>query len=143
MERACHNPIRRVESFFNAIAMVAVNVNVEDSRVNAEEVENGKDNVIYIAEAGGFAFLGMVQATCPVDGNVCWVGSKGAGGSCRTQSVWLEENIKIRTERATGRYGTELEYSLECGIVVSYKDYRLWTLNGNPYKFGYVQRVPP
>lgn len=42
-----------VEGFLNAVSMVDVDVNVQNSFVILEELKNGKDNVVDIAEARG------------------------------------------------------------------------------------------
>jgi hypothetical protein len=39
VERDCHNPVSSVESFLNTIAMMNVNVNVEDTGLEAEEFD--------------------------------------------------------------------------------------------------------
>lgn len=40
-----HHPVRRVERLFNAIAMMDIDVNVEDTLVIAKEFENAKDDI--------------------------------------------------------------------------------------------------
>ena len=40
-----HDTVGAVESFFNAVAVVNVNVDVEHSRVEAKKLDDAKDNV--------------------------------------------------------------------------------------------------
>lgn len=75
MEGAGHDAVGGVEGFFDAVAVVAVDVNVEDAGVGAEELEDAEDDVVDVAEAGGFVLFGVVEAAGPVDGDV-----RGAGG---------------------------------------------------------------
>lgn len=57
VERASHDPIRRVKCFFDTITVVTVNVNVEHARYRAQKFENGEDNIVDVAEARRFSFL--------------------------------------------------------------------------------------
>ena len=51
MERASHHSIGKVECFFDSIAMVDIDVNVEDPIVVLEEFEDGQNAVVDVAEA--------------------------------------------------------------------------------------------
>jgi hypothetical protein len=50
--------------------MVDVDVNIEDSLMLLEELEDGQYAVVDVAETGGFLPFGVVQAAAPVDGDV-------------------------------------------------------------------------
>jgi len=67
METHRHHSIRRKESFFNSITVMNINVNIEDSLVVLEELKDGKDDVVDVAETFGLLFLGVMKATSPVD----------------------------------------------------------------------------
>lgn len=67
---AGHYTIRGVERLLDAVAVVAVNVDVEHARVGAQKLENTEDDIINVAEPGGFALFGVVQPASPVDGDV-------------------------------------------------------------------------
>ena len=51
MEGKGHDSIGRPEGLFDAIAVVDVNIDVEDTRVVQEELEDREDDVIYVAES--------------------------------------------------------------------------------------------
>ena len=71
MERDCHDAVGGVESFFDAVAVVDVNVDVEDTLVVLEELQDAEDNVVDVAKARGLALFGVVKAASPVDACVC------------------------------------------------------------------------
>ena len=50
--------------------MVDVDVDVEDARMNFEQLQYGDVDVVDVAEAGRLELFGMMQSTRPVDGNV-------------------------------------------------------------------------
>ena len=70
METDGHHTICRVESLFHTVSMVAIDVDVQHARECAQKLENGKYDIVNVAETGCFAFFGVVQATSPVDGDV-------------------------------------------------------------------------
>lgn len=63
----------------DSVAMVDVDVDVEDPRVVQEELENGKDDVVDVAKSGGFGLFGVVQASGPIDCDVGLVVGQLAG----------------------------------------------------------------
>ncbi len=70
MERASQDAIGGVESFFDAVAVVTVYIDVENSREGTEKFEDAEDYVVDVAETGCFAFFGVVEASGPVYGYV-------------------------------------------------------------------------
>lgn len=50
--------------------MVDVDVDVEGAGFVFEELEDGEDDVVGVAEATGLALFGVVQAAAPVDTNI-------------------------------------------------------------------------
>lgn len=60
MERDCHDSIGSVERLFYSIAVVYIDINVKDSVVVLEELEDRKHDVVHIAEARRFLLLGVV-----------------------------------------------------------------------------------
>jgi len=70
MERDGHDTVCCVKGLFYSIPVVDINVNVEDPLMVLEQFQYCQDNVVDVAEARGFASLGMVQATGPVDHRV-------------------------------------------------------------------------
>ena len=49
---------------------MTVDVNVQDTRISAQEVDNAEDDVVDVAESRSFPLFGMVQSSCPVNGDV-------------------------------------------------------------------------
>lgn len=63
-----HNTVRVVESLLDTVAMVNVNVNIKDSLVVLEQLEDAENAVIYVAKTG--------RLGCTGDGT----GGSGGGG---------------------------------------------------------------
>jgi hypothetical protein len=70
METACHDAIGTIESFFDAISVVNVNVYVQDAFVHLEQFEYGQDAIVDVTKAGCFGFFGVVESPGPIDDNV-------------------------------------------------------------------------
>lgn len=70
VKAARHDAICGVESLLDPIAVMAVDVDVENAWVYTQKLQNSQHNIIDIAEPGCFSFLGMVQASCPINCNV-------------------------------------------------------------------------
>mmetsp|Transcript_10421 Transcript_10421/g.14544 ORF Transcript_10421/g.14544 Transcript_10421/m.14544 type:complete len:404 (-) Transcript_10421:156-1367(-) len=70
VEAAGHHPVRAVEGLLHAVPVVDVDVDVKNSRVVFQQLQDGQDNVVHVAEAAGLALLGVVQAAGPVHGHV-------------------------------------------------------------------------
>ena len=70
VERTRHHPVRRIERLFHTISVMHVNVNIQNTRIRAQQLKNGQDNVVGIAKATGFALLRMMQTTRPVDDDI-------------------------------------------------------------------------
>ena len=61
VERHGHDPVRGVEGLLHAVPVVDVDVNVEDSLVVLQELEDGQHDVVDVAEAwGGGNSIGKV-----------------------------------------------------------------------------------
>ena len=45
VEGACHDAIGSVKRFFNTIAVVDIDIDVENSRLEAQELDDSEDNV--------------------------------------------------------------------------------------------------
>src|ERR1700761_6917198 len=80
--------------------MVNVNVDVEHSRNNQEELLDGHDNIINVAKSRRVFLHCVMQASGPVDGNVGLVRDQVARGiqrSARVESTVVPNAIKDRT----------------------------------------------
>lgn len=53
------------EVLFNTIAMVDVNINVQNTCMVFQQFEDGKDNVVYITESGSCVSLSMMKTARP------------------------------------------------------------------------------
>ncbi|KAJ6264428.1 Chromatin modification-related protein png1 [Drechslerella dactyloides] len=92
-----HDAVGGPEGLFDAVAVVDVDVDVEDARVVAEQLEDGQDDVIDVAEAGRLRFLSVVQAAAPVDGDVGLAVDELAGaveGGAGVDAGKVEEAVK-------------------------------------------------
>lgn len=105
MEARRHHPIGGVEGLLDTIAMVHVNVDVEDAGVMPQEFEDAEDNVVDVAEARGFALLGVVQAARPIEGNVGLARVETSGATCgrRSEGEARGGRTKRRVEGEVGR----------------------------------------
>ena len=65
-----HDAVGAVEGLLDAVAVVHVDVDVQDARVDLEQLEDGQHDVVDVAEAGRLRLLGVVQPPGPVDGHV-------------------------------------------------------------------------
>lgn len=74
MKTARHDPIARIKRLLDAVSMVNIDINIKHARVRAQELEDAEYDVVDVAETGGFAFLGVVQAPGPVYSDVGGVG---------------------------------------------------------------------
>ena len=82
MEGAGHDSVGAIKSFFDTITMMNININIKDASELSiapikegrtdilQQLKNGKNNVINVAEAGSFRLLGMMKTSRPVDDNI-------------------------------------------------------------------------
>lgn len=123
VERNGHDTVGDVESLLNPVAVVNINVNVKDAWVLLEELKDGKDDVIGVAEARRGSLLRMVQAAGPVDGNVRTAEHKVAGAidaaACRdaTKGEQPVEQRAVYLGKAVGSGAADVEAG-EVGSVV-------------------------
>lgn len=66
METAGHNAIGGIKCLFDAISMVAVNVNIQHARIGSEELENTQNNIVDITEPS----LERISCTDEVGGEI-------------------------------------------------------------------------
>jgi hypothetical protein len=57
VEGAGHDAVGRVESLFDTITVVDINVDVENARLESEELDNAQNNVVDVTETTGFALF--------------------------------------------------------------------------------------
>lgn len=100
MEGKGHDSIGRPEGLLDAITMVNVNIDVEDTRVVQEELEDREDDVIYVAESRRFRFFRVMKTTRPVNCDVRLVRREFSGcvqGSACVKRTIAVEAIEDRT----------------------------------------------
>jgi len=97
-----HHSVGCVKGFFNSIAVVDVDIDVEHSLMILEQLQDSKHNVIYITEPRGRLLLCMMKASSPVDANV------------RRLMIQLDCSIN----RPSTRNLTKLEKSREARAVI-------------------------
>jgi len=100
MEADGHDSVRGKEGFFYSVTVMHVNVNIENSLVVLQQLQNCKNNVVHIAEALCLLLLGVVQPSCPVDAKVRATMVKLDGGINRTSARNLRKFKKARKPRA-------------------------------------------
>ena len=94
-----HDAVGGVEGLLDAVAVVDVDVDVEDALVLLEELEDGQDAVVDVAKAGGLGLLGVMESAGPVDDDVGPVLVEAAGaadGAGGVQLAELEEPVEDR-----------------------------------------------
>lgn len=92
VEANCHHPVGVVEGLLDPISMVHINIEIEHSRVELEELEDAEDDVVDVAEATSILSFGMVEASHPIDHNIslaCYdqISSVDAAASCQLTVV--------------------------------------------------------
>lgn len=111
-----HDSIGSVESFFDSIAMVDINVDVEDALLESKELNNAEDDVYYmsdtsqarrawirltinIAKTTCLALLGVVKTSSPVDGDVAFATVQTCSSlhaTTRADAAELKESVEDR-----------------------------------------------
>mmetsp|Transcript_11278 Transcript_11278/g.19256 ORF Transcript_11278/g.19256 Transcript_11278/m.19256 type:complete len:340 (-) Transcript_11278:276-1295(-) len=70
VERQGHDAIRDVKCLLHTIPVMDINIDIHHTRIIPQHLEDGKYNIIHVAEAGCFRSLGMMETTAPVDSNI-------------------------------------------------------------------------
>jgi hypothetical protein len=68
-----HDPVGRIECLLDAVSVVDVDVDVEDSFVIPEELEDAEDDVVDVAEPGRLRLFRVMKPSSPVDGDIALV----------------------------------------------------------------------
>lgn len=111
VERASHDSIGRVERFFDSVSVVHVDIDVEDSRMVAQQFKDTENDIwtsnrsdrgrfpsltrvavrtVDVAETTRFGFLRVVESSCPIDRNVTLVSGQTSRSLWKTpvEKVW-------------------------------------------------------
>lgn len=116
MEGKGEDAVCGLEGGFHAVAVVDVDVDVEDALVLRQEVLDGEHDVVDVAEARGSRFSGVMQAAGPVDGDVGLVVEKGLGGVDRGAAVETDVVPESFEDGAVVRVACE-SVTVCCGLV--------------------------
>ena len=115
-----HDAVSGVEGFFDAVAVVDINVDIEDALLVAEQFDDTKYNVcknlasvsdhylqrtgpeptVHITETTSFTLLGVMETTSPIYRDIAFpsIESRSAfHGSTSTDSTELEQSVEYRT----------------------------------------------
>jgi len=115
-----HDAVGSVEGFFDAVAVVDIDVDVEDALLVAEQFDDTKYNVcrnlasvsdhyfqrtgpeptIHITETTSFTLLGVMETTSPIYRDIAFASIESRSafhGSTSTDSTELEQPIKYGT----------------------------------------------
>lgn len=66
MEAHCHHSVCMVKRFLHAVSVMHVDVKVEHSWINLEQLQNAQNYVIYVTKTAGLSFFGVVVPSRPV-----------------------------------------------------------------------------
>lgn len=99
MEADCHHSVGVIEGLLNSVSMMDVDVQVKNAWVNLEQLQDAEDDVIDVAEPAGLCFLGVVEASHPVDcyitlacnDKICCVDAASCG-----QLTVVEQSLEAR-----------------------------------------------
>lgn len=70
METDSHNTVSSEKSFFNAISVVDIDVDVQYSRKDFQQFQDADNDVIDIAKPISLSFLRVMEAATPVNCDV-------------------------------------------------------------------------
>ena len=81
MERTGHNSISQIKRLFDSISMMDIYVNVENSLISFQQLEDSQHTVVDVAESWGLRLFGMMQSSWPIDAvAVLALGEEGGSG---------------------------------------------------------------
>lgn len=95
-----HHSVRKVKGLLHPISVVHVDVYVQNSRVILEQFQNADDDVVDVAKARRFKFLGVVQSPRPINGDITVVVVEfhsSLQGSARVHRTEVEKAVEYRT----------------------------------------------
>jgi hypothetical protein len=99
VERNGHDTVGSVKGLFNTVSVVNVNVDVENTLLIPEQLDDSEDDVIDIAESTGLALFRVMQTTSPVYSDVAFPSVQASGalhGTASADTAKLKKAIKYR-----------------------------------------------
>ena len=137
MKRDGQDPVRQIKGFLYAVAVVNVDVDIEDTRMEAakrrgawsatrrkqcrapfesgspKKLEDAEDDVVDVAEAACLALLSVMEAARPVDSNVGAAVRELARGRERRPGILLAEVVEAGKDGAVVAKVELLELGLQ------------------------------
>lgn len=101
VEGTGHDTVCTIESLLDTVAVMNIDVDIEHSRIAAQNLENGKNDIVDVAEARGLGLFGVMKTAAPGNSNVGLLVADFAGSF----------------QRAAGRHGTVVVETVEEGTV--------------------------
>mmetsp|Transcript_30866 Transcript_30866/g.106707 ORF Transcript_30866/g.106707 Transcript_30866/m.106707 type:complete len:392 (+) Transcript_30866:254-1429(+) len=96
-----HHAVRAVKCLLDAVAVVDVDVDVEDARVVLQQLQNRQDDVVDVTKTRSLRLFRVVEASRPIDGNVGIAGVE----------------LRRAVERGSRVHGAKLEDAVVDGAV--------------------------
>jgi hypothetical protein len=97
VEGYCHDTVGGIKCFLHSITVMNVDINVENTFVFLEQLQNSQDAIVNVAKARGFSFLGVMETSSPVDDDVYTILIETRGttnGARRVELTKLEKTVK-------------------------------------------------
>lgn len=83
-----------IESLLNSISMMNINIQIHDSRIDLEKLNDTENNVIYIAKTTSKCFFSMMKASHPINSYICLAWNNQVSGinttPCRHLAIFVK-----------------------------------------------------
>ena len=99
MERHCHDSIGVIKSLFDTVAVVNIDIEVKDSGVDFEQLQNTENDIVYVTKPTGLSLFAMVETTGPVNNNTGLFSENQIGRIDTAASSQLTEVIQALKAR--------------------------------------------
>ena len=113
-----HDSVRGIEGLLHAVPVMDVDIDVQDTLVIFEQLQDGENDVVDIAESTGLRLLSVVESASPVDGDVSRLLVQFDGGSHGPASRELAKLVEA-IENRTILQGKEEEKKILSNCCVS------------------------
>ena len=90
-----HDTVRGIECFLHSVTMVDINVDVKNTRMVSEQLQNREYNIVHITESAGLCLFGVMETSCPVDRNI-------AGTIVQSSGTLYKNGKMVQKETASG-----------------------------------------
>ena len=100
METDSHDSVGVIKGLLDSITVVNIDIEVKDSRVDLQKLEDTEYDVIDVAKTTGLWFFGMMETSWPVDDNIslaCKYEVSSIDASSCSQPAEVKESLETRT----------------------------------------------